>query len=273
MAAVLSKRSLTQGCALARKGRDLLEGQGMSQKTDRLHTWPGLIEGRLIRRTSRFIAEVRLAGGQTVQAHCPNTGRMRSCCEPGRRVFLSQAPSGARRTAYTWELIAMPRSFVVVNTQLANAVVAAAVSRGRIPELGGYLELAREVPYGENSRIDLRLRHPHRRECFVEVKSCTLVDDGVAMFPDAVTVRGRKHLRELTGELRRGGRCCLVYLVQRMDARGFRVAGQIDAAYADELHRAVAAGLEVLVYAAAIDLKGIGLAGALPQDRIEFRHS
>lgn len=226
--------------------------------------WPDLVEGRLIRRYKRFLADVRLRNGPVVTAHCPNSGSMLTCAEPGRRVYLSRHQAPHRRTRYTWEMIEMPGSLVGVNTQVPNALVAAAVRAGEIRELQGYATVRREVRSGANSRIDLLLQSGEAR-CYIEIKNCTLVlDDGVACFPDAVTSRGLKHLLELKGLIRKGHRGVMFYLVQRMDARRFRSADEIDPDYGRGLREAIRAGVEALAYDVSIDLSGIGLRRRLP---------
>ncbi len=220
--------------------------------------WPPLLEGTLVRRYQRFLADVRLRNGHVVTAHCPNSGSMLECSEPGRPVYLSRSANPRRRTRYTWELIEMPASLVGVNTLVPNRLVEAGVRAGRIPELQGYREILREVRYGENSRIDLLLVNGPRR-CFVEVKNCTLVEEGVAFFPDAVTARGTKHVRELDRMKAAGHRAVLFILVQRMDARVFRPADHIDPVYGETLRPSIERGLELLVYDVAIDLGGIAL--------------
>ena len=159
----------------------------------------------------------------------------------------------------------MPTSLVGVNTLVPNQLVKASTIREKIRALRGYKMIRTEVRYGENSRIDLLLENGENR-CFVEVKNCTLVEDGVAYFPDAVTSRGLKHLVELQKELRKGSRCVMFYLVQRMDAKRFRPADHIDPAYGEELRRAVTNGVEILVYDVLLDLEGISLNRRLPYD-------
>lgn len=226
-------------------------------------TWPKLIKGTLIRRYKRFLSDVRLKNGHLVTAHCPNSGSMLECSEPGRPVYLSRHNNLKRRTRYTWELIDMPTSLVGVNTIVPNRLALASVAAARIPELAGYDNVRAEVKYGQNSRIDLLLEKGARR-CFVEVKNCTLVQNGVAYFPDAVTSRGLKHLVELQQQVQAGHRGIMFFLVQRMDARIFRPADHIDPVYGQELRKAVKKGVEVLAYDVALDLRGIELRTALP---------
>lgn len=228
--------------------------------------WPELIPGTLVRRYNRFLADVRLANGETVTAHCPNSGSMRACCEPGRRVYLSVHDDPRRKLVYTWELIEMPTSLVGVNTQVPNRLAARAIAAGKVAELGNYASVRREVKVGEHSRIDLLLESPDRRSCYVEVKNCTLVEAGLATFPDAVTTRGRKHLLELQRLVTKGFRCAMFFLIQRMDADRFAPADAIDADYGRELRNAREKGVEIVVYDVRIDRVGIRLNRPIPYD-------
>jgi sugar fermentation stimulation protein A len=162
-------------------------------------------------------------------------------------------------------MIDMPTSLVGVNTMVPNRLVKAAILAGKINGLSFYDQIRSEVKYGSNSRIDLLLENGGDR-CFVEVKNCTLVTDGVAHFPDAVTSRGLKHLKELQNQVRLGDRAVMLYLVQRMDARLFRPADHIDPAYGKELRTAVRNGVEVMVYDVMLDLEGIRLNEPLPYE-------
>jgi sugar fermentation stimulation protein A len=233
-------------------------------------SWPPLVRGVLVKRYKRFLADVRLDSGETVTAHCANSGRMTSCCEPGRPVYLSKHDNPRRKLKYTWELIEMPHtltgelSLAGVNTLVPNRLVAAALRAQVVPELAAYSEVATEVTVKGGSRLDLRLDGAGLPPCFVEVKNCTLVTKGLAQFPDAVTARGRKHLVELQRLVANGVRGCMFYFVQRMDAERFEPAREIDPAYAAELARAVAGGVEVLAWDVAIDLNRITLRRPLP---------
>lgn len=229
-----------------------------------LFTWPSLTRATLIRRYKRFLADVTLPDGSTATVHCPNSGRMTACAEPGCPVYLSRSDNPRRKHPFTWEMAEMPSSLVVVNTLRANEVTSAAVSRGLIPELAGYETLRREVPYGANSRVDLLLESPHQPPCFVEVKSCTLTESSVAMFPDAPTVRGQKHLAELSSIARQGSRAVMFFAVLRMDGSRFIPARHIDPAYAEALALAVDCGVEILVYRFRLSRTGIHLDQALP---------
>jgi sugar fermentation stimulation protein A len=229
---------------------------------DGLLRWPELEAGTLIQRYKRFLADVTLADGKIVTAHCPNSGSMKGCSQPGRPVYLSLHHSPTRRHPYTWEMIQMPQSLVGINTLVPNRLVAASIRAGLVPELAGYEEVRSEVKYGTNSRIDILLTGGEA-PCFVEIKNCTLVENGTAFFPDAVTARGLKHLRELQNEVRGGNRAVMFFMIQRMDAVRFKPAIHIDPAYSAELLRAVEAGVEILCYDTKLDLRGIRLRGSV----------
>jgi sugar fermentation stimulation protein A len=220
--------------------------------------WPRLIRGTLIRRYKRFLADVRLRNNHVVTAHCPNSGSMLTCAEPGRPVFLSRSNRPNRKLKYTWEMIHMPSSLVGVNTLVPNRLVREAVSKNKIPGLSGFDRIRPEVGYGKASRIDLLLEKEGHR-CWVEVKNCTLVREGAACFPDAVTTRGLKHLVELQHQVQKGDRAAMFFLVQRMDARRFRPAHEIDPAYHRELRKALGNGVEMYAYDVYLDEQGIRL--------------
>ena len=226
--------------------------------------WPPLIPGILIKRYKRFLTDVKLKDGKIVTAHCPNTGSMKGCCDPGRPVYLSSHDNPKRKLKHTWELIEMPTSLVGVNTLVPNRLVFESTKAGIIPELSGYEKVEREVKISARSRIDLVLTAVGRKRCYVEIKNCTLVDKGVALFPDAVTTRGLKHITELQTLLSSGYRCVMFYFIQRMDAEIFKPADHIDSQYGKGLRRAVKKGLEVLAYDVSIDLSGIKLNRKIP---------
>ena len=226
--------------------------------------WPPLVKGTLLKRYNRFLADVQLEDGRTVTAHCPNTGSMQDCCEPGRPVYLSVHDNPKRKLKFTWELIAMPESLVGVNTLVPNRLVKHAVQAGQVKELHGYAEVKSEVRMGKNSRVDLVLTDEKRGTCHVEIKNCTMVRNSIARFPDAVTARGLKHLHELTDQLSADRRSVMFYFIQRMDAEGFEPADDIDPDYGAGLRAAVARGVEIIAYDVHIDLQGIRLNRRLP---------
>nr|WP_207161034.1 DNA/RNA nuclease SfsA [Halorhodospira halophila] len=209
-----------------------------------------MTEARLVRRYRRFLADVEDASGQQWTVHCPNTGSMLGCTEPGARVWLSHSTRPGRKYAQTWELVELPGEVVVgVHTGRANALVGEALDAGLLPELSGYASRRREVRVPDAPmRADWLLEgHPGGEPpCFVEVKNVTAaVEHGRALFPDAVTERGRRHLEVLTEWVRGGGRAALVFCVQRSDAQEVRPAEAIDPRYADALRAAAAEGVEI----------------------------
>jgi len=214
-----------------------------------------LVEGRLIRRYKRFLADVRLPDGTEVTAHCPNTGSMRGCQPENARVWLSESNNPRRKLKYTWELVeTRPGVLACVNTARPNAQARHAIDAGVVVELAGYTECRSEVKYGgEKSRIDLLLSgHDSRPDAWVEVKNVTLEEDGAGYFPDAVTTRGQKHLRELMGQVAQGERGVLLFVVNHTGIDEVRPADHIDPTYGRLLREAVAAGVEVLAYQAAL---------------------
>ncbi len=228
-----------------------------------------LIEGVLLQRYKRFMADVRLPSGEIVVAHCANSGSMLSVKEPGSRVWVSPATNPERKLRYTWEIIEVNGHMVGINTSHPNAIVADAITAGQIPELAGYPDIKREQKYGKNSRIDILLSGGGKPPCYVEVKNVTLrrgFDGHPAEFPDSVTERGAKHLREMTDIVRAGGRAVMVYLVQRADCSRFTVCADIDPGYAAALKDATAAGVEAVCYGCTVTPDAITLAKPLTLD-------
>ena len=212
---------------------------------------PELEQGRLLIRYKRFLADIETASGEKLTIHCPNTGSMFNCMAPGGRIWFSRSNDPKRKLPGTWEISETPQGrFACVNTGRANHLVEEALRAGVISELNGFTALKREVAYGqENSRVDFRLDYPSG-PAFVEVKSVTLGfdDSRIAAFPDAVTQRGARHLRELASLAREGVRAVLLYCVNLTGIDAVRPAEEIDPAYAAALSDAVAAGVQVLAY-------------------------
>lgn len=207
-----------------------------------------LVPATLVRRYKRFLADVELANGEIVTAHCANSGSMMGLAVPGSRVWLSPNRNPKAKLDWRWELEECEGGLVGINTSHPNRIVEEAIRAGQIAELTGYQSLRREVPYGKNSRIDILLEG-EKGLCFVEVKNVTLRRGGRAEFPDAVTARGAKHLDEMAEQVALGHRAVMLYLIQRSDCETFSVAGDIDPAYAAALARATAAGVEAYAYA------------------------
>ena len=221
---------------------------------------PPLEEGRLIRRYKRFLADIETVHGELLTIHCPNTGSMLNCQVEGGQVWFSRSNDPKRKLPGTWEISETPQGrLACVNTARANPLIEEALRAGLISELAGFTGLKREVPYGqENSRIDFRLDYPHG-PAFVEVKSVTLGFDGsaVAAFPDAVTQRGAKHLRELACLARDGVRAVQLYCVNLTGIEAVRPAVEIDPGYAAALAQAKASGVEVLAYGVSLTAEEI----------------
>lgn len=222
-----------------------------------------LFQGTLIRRYKRFLADVELEGGETVTVHCPNSGSMMGCAIPGSKVLLSRSEKPGRKYPYTWELVNVDGLWVGINTGLPNRLTAEAISGGIVKELRGYESIRPEIRYGKDSRIDLLLSGD-KGLCYVEVKNVTLVEGGVAHFPDAQTARGRKHLQELMREVRNGNRGVIFFVVQRADASALSPADGIDPEYGRLLRTAVESGVEALAYRAHVTPEEIYLERPLP---------
>jgi sugar fermentation stimulation protein A len=224
-----------------------------------------LVPGRLVRRYKRFLADVRLNDGRLVTAHCPNSGSMKGCLKEGAAVYLSHDPSPARRTNYTWQMIRIGRIWVGINTMLPNDLVARAAARRALPLFQEATSVQREVKMGAHSRVDLVVDLPPDRKLYVEVKNVTLVEGDVALFPDAVTTRGTKHLRELirvNGQKNR--QAAMVYVIQRTDAQVFGPAAQIDPEYARWFDRARQAGVAMVAVQARVSPRRVCLFREIP---------
>ncbi len=224
-----------------------------------------LIRGRLLRRYKRFLSDIELDNGEIVVAHCANPGSMTGLKDTGAPVWLSPSRNPKRKLKYSWELIQVDGHMVGINTAWPNRIVEEAVAAQTVPELAGYPSLRREVPYGRNSRIDLLLEAADRPPCYLEVKNVHLRRTaGLAEFPDSVTKRGTKHLRELSEMAGQGARAVMFFLVQRGDCASFRVAADIDPDYDRAFHAALDHGVEVLCYACQVGEEAIELDRPLP---------
>jgi sugar fermentation stimulation protein A len=222
-----------------------------------------LLPGTLIRRYKRFLADVQLESGEQVTAHCPNSGSMMGCQDPGSPVLLSRSDNPRRKLPYTWELVRANGVWVGINTQYPNRLVREGIEQGIVSELSGYSLIRGEVNYGKRSRVDLLLQGESGL-CYVEVKNVTLVEDGRALFPDAVTLRGQKHLRELMQMVEEGHRAVIFFVVQRADGHLVAPADRIDSEYGKLLREAVARGVEALAYQARVTPQEIVLSHRLP---------
>jgi len=222
-----------------------------------------LASGLLLRRYKRFLADVELSDGSVVTAHCPNSGSMLGCAAPGSPVLLSLSGNLSRKYPHTWELVHADDCWIGINTSLPNHLVREGIEQGIVSELLGYELIRQEVCYGsERSRIDLLLEEPGR--CYVEVKNVTLVENGIARFPDAATTRGQKHLRELMAMVAGGTRAVNFFVVQHANATAVTPADAIDPVYGRLLRQAAEAGVELLAYQASVTPEEIILCRSIP---------
>ncbi|WP_297206329.1 DNA/RNA nuclease SfsA [uncultured Pluralibacter sp.] len=222
---------------------------------------PPLQPARLIKRYKRFLADVITPSGEALTLHCPNTGAMTGCAVPGDTVWYSTSESKTRKYPHTWEITETAGGdFICVNTLRANTLAKEAIAEGQISELAGYSQLRSEVKYGaERSRIDVMLQAQGRPDCYIEVKSVTLAEKDQGYFPDAVTARGQKHLRELMSVAADGDRAVLLFAVLHSAITRFAPARHIDPVYAQLLKEAYDKGVEVLAYKAALSAERITL--------------
>ncbi len=233
-----------------------------------MHFEPALQPATLITRYKRFLADVITPDGREITLHCANTGAMTGCATPGDTVWYSTSDNAKRKYAHSWELTeTQQHHWICVNTLRANQLVREAITQDRIPELSGYSKLTSEVKYdAENSRIDLMLQAENQPDCYIEVKSVTLLHQGQGYFPDAVTLRGQKHLRELQSMAEQGQRAVLFFAVLHSGIESVSAAHHIDPRYSDLLKHVQNNGVEVMCYGAALSAEGIRLTERLPLD-------
>ena len=223
-----------------------------------------LTPARLIKRYKRFLADVTLeTTGETLTAHCPNPGAMLGLGDPGMRIWLRPARNPKAKLPYAWELTELETGLVGIDTGRPNAIAEEAIAADQIAALSDYPEMRREVRYGKNSRIDILLSGGGRPDCYVEVKNVHLERGGRAEFPDSKTARGAKHLVELAAMADAGARAVMLYIVQRSDCSEFRLAEDLDPAYAAAYREARAHGVETLCYDCAVTMTGVELRHAL----------
>ncbi|GET34125.1 sugar fermentation stimulation protein [Prolixibacter bellariivorans] len=216
-----------------------------------------LVHGRLIKRYKRFLADVELDDGTEVTAHCTNSGTMKSCLEDGAEVYLTPVNDPKRRTKFTWEMIKINGDWVGINTNNPNKIAFEAVRDNQIPELSGYDTVKREVKFGD-SRFDV-MAQKEGETCFIEVKNVTMKVGEAALFPDAVTTRGRKHLNTLMEVKKQGMRAVMLYIIQRVDVDRFGPADDIDPEYGKALREAYREGVEIIPMQAEVTPEGIEL--------------
>ncbi|MFK7871847.1 MAG: DNA/RNA nuclease SfsA [Oligoflexales bacterium] len=214
-------------------------------------------EGVLVKRYKRFMADIKLPDGSETTIHCPNTGSMATCGQPGDTILYSDSMNPARKLQWTWELTKTAKGYVGVNTSRTNRLVEEAFENQLIPSLSQFSELKREVKYGA-SRIDFCLIFDEK-QCWIEVKNATLLHAGNVVFPDAVTSRGLKHLVELQEIKKAGHRAVLFFVVNRSEGEKFSIADHIDGVYAKELKKAMKNGVEVMAWRTHADHQSIEL--------------
>lgn len=210
-----------------------------------------LTKARLIKRYKRFLADVELENGEQMTIHTANTGSMSGCAIPGSTIWISNSHNHKRKYLYSWEISSTENHHLVgINTGLANKLVKEAIEEGAIGELTDVEKIETEVPYGqEKSRIDLLVTQSSGQKCYIEVKNVTAsFEQGVAAFPDAVTARGTRHLRELELMVQQGHRGIILFCVQREDINAVRAAHEIDSVYAETLAQVYKNGVEILAY-------------------------
>ena len=226
-----------------------------------------LIEGVLVKRYKRFLADIKINKTENVvTAHTSNTGAMLGCSQPGSKTWMLNTLNSNRKYPYSWELVQTHNGvFVGINTLLANKLVLEGIENQAIIELQGYKTIKKEIPYGnENSRIDFLLHTENQPDCFLEVKSVTLVENSIAFFPDAKSQRGLKHLRELIENVKNGNRSVIFFCIQRNDAQSFSPARHIHPEYADALQIAAKSGVEVLSYICDVSQSSIEITKSIP---------
>ena len=218
-----------------------------------------LVKARLIKRYKRFLADVELEDGQIITIHTANTGSMNGCAIPDSVVWISNSHNPKRKYLYSWEISTSEQGQLIgINTGLANKLVKEALELRYIKELTEISDIATEVAYGqEKSRIDLLVTQNDGKKCYIEVKNVTAsFEPGIAAFPDAVTARGTKHLRELEFMVQQGHRGIILFCVQRQDIEAVRAAQEIDPVYAETLQQVRNNGVEVLAYGVTFSANG-----------------
>jgi len=219
--------------------------------------------GILIKRYKRFLADIELADKTVLTVHCPNTGSMQGCSQPGSPVMISRSDNPGRKYPHTLEMVRVGSVWVGVNTFLTNKLVREALEKKVVTEFGRLESITQEVRTSANTRLDFLLEREGKK-IYLEVKNCSLSENRVAMFPDAVTVRGTKHLQELAALKQQGHKAAVFFCVQRGDADSFMPAAHIDPLYAETLIKVEAEGVKVLAYQAEVNPSEITIARKLP---------
>jgi len=221
-----------------------------------------LIKGTLLKRYKRFLSDIKLEDGSIVIAHCTNSGSMKTCIEENAPVYVSPAKDPKRKTKFTWEMIFINNGWIGINTGHPNKIVYEAVLNGEIEKLKGYTHVKREVKF-EDSRFDVYAEND-KEQCFIEVKNVSMKEGEWALFPDAVTTRGQKHLRTLMEVKKQGMRAVMVYIIQRADVSKFGPAKEVDPVYAATLKEAYENGVEIIPLIADVSPEEIKIKKEIP---------
>lgn len=219
---------------------------------------PPLQKAVFLKRYKRFLVDVEIEG-QQVTVHCPNSGSMKGLTDQGNAVWVSTALNPMRKLKHTLEIIESGGTLVGVNTHRTNKIALEALQERKIETLSFYDHIQAEVPFGKDSRIDFVLKTKNRPDTYIEVKNVTLKKDEYALFPDAPTLRGTKHLLELMNIKSQGHRAVMLYIIQRQDCQKFSIAKAIDPLYCKTLKKAIHSGVEILAYQCKVTPSYIGI--------------
>jgi len=206
-----------------------------------------LLQGILIKRYKRFFVDIKYQN-KTITAHCPNSGSMMGLLKLGNSVWFTQTNDPKRKLKYTLQMIDINKRLVGINTHLTNKIVLEALERKKIKSLTNFFNIKSEAKFSDNTRFDFLISND-KEKCFLEVKNVTLVrENNIAEFPDAITSRGTKHLRELINAKKKGYKSCILYLIQREDCKSLKIAKDIDEEYKNTFDTALKRGVKILCY-------------------------